>query len=75
MGAPTVLSGLSPEIASTIETMGLELDIERTALNLEEALEWVGIGATGTSAADPLVALGRFFEMTSVPAQERERHE
>ena len=77
MGAPTVLSGLSPEIASTIETMGLELDIERTALNLEEALEWVGIGASGTTAPDPLTALGHFFAMTpsSAPAEERDRHE
>jgi len=77
MGAPTVLSGLSPEIAATIETMGLELDIERTVLDLEEALESVGIGAAGGAGPDPLDALGQFFGTTrsGAPAEERERHE
>lgn len=71
MGASTVLSGLSPEIAATIETMGLELDIDRTARNLEEALEWVGIAAVETSAPpDPLTALAHLFGAPTELAKE-----
>lgn len=61
MGTPTVLAGLSPEIAATIETMGLELDLERTALNLEDALESVGIGISGIEEVDPIATLREFL--------------
>src|SRR5262245_7366000 len=38
MGTPTIISGLSPEIAMTLQTMGVELEAVRTALTLEQAL-------------------------------------
>ncbi len=43
MGAQTVLSGLSPEIAMTLQTMGVEFTNVRTALNLEHALTQLGL--------------------------------
>jgi rsbT antagonist protein RsbS len=43
MGTPTVISGLSPEIAMTLQTMGVELGAVRTALTLEHALEILGL--------------------------------
>lgn len=43
MGAPTVLSGLSPEIAMTLQTMGVEFTNVRTALSLEAALTMLGL--------------------------------
>lgn len=43
MGAQTVLSGLSPEIAMTLQTMGVEFTNVRTALTLEHALTLLGL--------------------------------
>ena len=43
MGARTVLCGMSPTIALTLQTMGVELRGVKMALDLEEALEWLGI--------------------------------
>lgn len=43
MGARTVLSGLSPEIAMTLETMGVEFTDVQTALTLEQALTMLGL--------------------------------
>jgi len=43
MGAPTVLSGLSPEIAMTLQTMGVEFTNVLTALTLEQALTRLGL--------------------------------
>jgi rsbT antagonist protein RsbS len=43
MGAQTVLSGLSPEIAMTLQTMGVEFTNVRTALTLEHALTILGL--------------------------------
>ena len=42
MGTPTIISGLSPEIAMTLQTMGVELQAVRTALSLEQALAMLG---------------------------------
>ncbi len=42
MGTPTTLCGVKPEIALTLHTMGVELDVE-SALTLEEALERHGV--------------------------------
>lgn len=47
MGSRTVLCGLSPEIAVTLQTMGLELDEVLTVPSLEEALMSLGIGPRG----------------------------
>lgn len=73
MGTPTVLSGLSPEIAATIETMGLELDIERTVLNLEEALESVGIGIAVLDENDPIALLRGFLASDETATEEPSR--
>lgn len=43
MGVSTVLCGMSPEIAFTLQTMGIELDDLETALSLEEALRILGL--------------------------------
>ena len=45
MGARTLLSGMKPDIALTLETMGVELRGVRTTLNLEDALS--ALGAVG----------------------------
>jgi rsbT antagonist protein RsbS len=43
MGARTFISGMKPEIALTLETMGVELKGVRTTLNLEGALHLLGV--------------------------------
>jgi len=43
MGARTLLSGMKPDIALTLETMGVELRGVRTTLNLEDALSALGV--------------------------------
>ena len=43
MGTPTILSGLSPEIAMTLQAMGVALDAVQTALTLEQALTMLGL--------------------------------
>ena len=45
MGTPTIICGLSPEIAMTLQTMGVELHAVRTALSLEQALGMLGLEA------------------------------
>jgi len=45
MGARTLLSGMKPDIALTLETMGVELKGVRTTLNLEDALSVLGVRA------------------------------
>ena len=43
MGARTVVSGMRPEIAMTLEAMGVRLGGMSTVATLEEALEQLGI--------------------------------
>ena len=43
MGTHTILSGMSPEIALTLETMGIELSEIETALSVEDAFELLGL--------------------------------
>jgi rsbT antagonist protein RsbS len=52
MGTPTVISGLSPEIAMTLQTMGVELGAIRTALGLEEAFAMLGLEVVDHDAAE-----------------------
>jgi len=47
MGTRTVICGMSPEIALTLQTMGLELANVRTELMLEQALERLGVTMLG----------------------------
>lgn len=44
MGTKTILSGLRPDVALTLLTMDVALAGVSTALNLEQALETIGIG-------------------------------
>jgi len=44
MGTRTVICGMAPEIALTLQTMGLELDNISSDLSLEQALSRLGIG-------------------------------
>jgi|SoiMethySBSTD1v2_1073268.scaffolds.fasta_scaffold03443_20 rsbT antagonist protein RsbS len=44
MGAETLICGMSPEIALTLQAMGLELPNVGTELSLEEALSRLGVG-------------------------------
>src|SRR5215469_15691838 len=43
LGARTIVSGLKPDIALTLETMGIELHALKTALDLESALLELGL--------------------------------
>lgn len=52
MGTPTIISGLSPEIAMTLQTMGVELEAVRTALSLEQALTMLGLEVREASEED-----------------------
>ncbi|WP_437291563.1 STAS domain-containing protein [Sorangium sp. So ce406] len=52
MGTPTILSGLSPEIAMTLQAMGVELEAVRTALTLEQALTMLGLEVRRAEARD-----------------------
>lgn len=53
MGTPTIISGLSPEIAQTLQMMGIELDV-RTALTVELAMEKLGVSVQLTRPTSPL---------------------
>jgi rsbT antagonist protein RsbS len=52
MGTHTILCGMSPEIAVTLETMGIALDKVETALSVEEAFELLGLTMSRVSASD-----------------------
>jgi rsbT antagonist protein RsbS len=43
MGAQTVICGMKPEIALTLETMGVQLDNITSSLDLEGALSLLGV--------------------------------
>lgn len=58
MGTPTIVSGLSPEIAQTLQMMGIELDIQ-TALSVEQAMEKLGVSVTLRSPESPLERVDR----------------
>lgn len=47
MGVQTVISGMAPMIAMTIVEMGVDLKGVHSALDLEGALQFLAIGATG----------------------------
>ena len=52
MGTETTICGMSPEIAITLQAMGLEIGDVRTALTLEEALAGMGIVQAKSKQAD-----------------------
>jgi rsbT antagonist protein RsbS len=53
MGARTLISGMKPDIALTLETMGVQLAGVRTTLDLEGALDLLGVRAPLTEMDDP----------------------
>jgi rsbT antagonist protein RsbS len=52
MGTRSVICGMSPEIAITLQTMGLELANVDTELSLEQALSRLGVGSLSSSESD-----------------------
>ena len=52
MGTETTICGMSPEIAITLQAMGLEIGDVRTALTLEEALAGMGIVQAKSKQSD-----------------------
>jgi rsbT antagonist protein RsbS len=53
MGASTILTGMSPDTAITLQTMGVELEGVRTALTVEDAFEFLGIRRVGKVGRGP----------------------
>ena len=52
MGARTYISGMKPDIALALETMGVQLKGVATTLDLEDALELLGIRGPSSELAD-----------------------
>lgn len=52
MGARTIISGMKPEIAMALETMGITLHNVTTTLDLETALDLLGVRRTAEADAD-----------------------
>lgn len=52
MGARTYISGMKPDIALALETMGVQLKGVNTTLDLEDALELLGIRGPDTLSED-----------------------
>jgi rsbT antagonist protein RsbS len=56
MGSKTFVAGMKPEIALTLETMDIPFTGVQTTLDLERALEMLGV--TGPDGREPFLALG-----------------
>ncbi len=52
MGASTIISGMKPEIAMTLETMGIRMENVTTTLDLETALDAHGVRRTEMDELD-----------------------
>jgi rsbT antagonist protein RsbS len=64
MGAQTFISGMKPDIALTLETMGVELKGVSTTLGLEDALEMLGVKEPeGYSQGDHARMFGEAIEV------------
>lgn len=71
MGAPTVLCGINPEMAITLQTMGISL-ATKAALSLEDALTDLGIEVRDQLEQKESAALSLFFEQSDAPATQEE---
>lgn len=70
MGARTFISGMKPDIALALETMGVQLKGVRTTLDLEDALELLGIRGPSDESAEGLAQSSEAsaaFELESAP--------
>jgi rsbT antagonist protein RsbS len=65
MGARTFISGMKPEIALTLETMGVQLKGVSTTMDLESALELMGIHGTDIAAERSDVSLTSLASLES----------
>ena len=65
MGAKTIISGIKPEIALALETMGIRLENVKTTLDLDSALDAFGVHRRGSTdapvAAEPKGATKSLF--------------
>ncbi len=52
MGATTMICGMTPEIAMTLQAMGLEMPGVSTRLTLEDALEQLGVSVNHAVAGE-----------------------
>jgi rsbT antagonist protein RsbS len=72
MGARTFISGMKPEIALTLETMGVQLKGVATTLDLEDALELLGVSGPQRDFDHD----DRRFDLASIlPELESESHD
>ncbi len=55
MGASPVIVGLKPGIVSALVDLDVDTRGVRAALNLDDALEWLGAAESSTATADPAV--------------------
>jgi rsbT antagonist protein RsbS len=65
MGARTFISGMKPDIALTLETMGVQLQGVSTTLDLEDALELLGVTGPALEASSTADDLELAFESTA----------
>ena len=67
MGARTFISGMKPDIALTLETMGVQLQGVSTTLDLEDALELLGVSGPTVEANNDT----EDFSLALAPAAEQ----
>lgn len=69
LGAKTIISGLKPDIALTLETMGIELHALTTALDLEAALLGLGfLSPTARAGRNLTASIASGDPLTSGPS-------
>jgi rsbT antagonist protein RsbS len=52
MGTRTILTGMNPDVALTLQSMGIQFEGVETALGLEEGLDLLGLRVEGAAAHD-----------------------
>ena len=67
MGATSVICGMKPEIALTLETMGVHLDNITSSLDLEGALSLLGVAKPDAKAVRNSAAARRAQSAASLP--------
>jgi rsbT antagonist protein RsbS len=65
MGARTFISGMKPDIALTLETMGVQLQGVSTTLDLEDALELLGVHGPALEAEHDIEDFRHALEPTA----------